>query len=272
MNPNQINKQAAIPEGATTADPGKAPVKPGLEEKPGNGFTTTLRPDLPATPEEVLAEVTEDSTGKRMSTDEQIEFINNLPPEMLNIFAMKVKQHMEQAVAAEQEAKKKPQYVTDFSVLPEKSIFDLSVPIQAIDHQVPEYLKLTLKDPNYSPRWIQTGVRRLGQARAQGWSYITQEDLAQQLGIEITADAAGHFVYIDTVAMKISKQKLFSQLRANFQRAIIMTQQAKLHEKMKSVIEQEIQNAADPESGLPFRDQFIHYRDKNAMNVYSPLG
>lgn len=213
-------------------------------------------------------QVASESTGKKLTREEQIEFIKNLDDDMMVVFAKRVQEHILEETQAK--VKPKPQWVTDFSVLHEQNIFDLNTPIQAIDHQIPEYLDIKLKDSNFSPRWIQTSSKNLGTRRSQGWSYITQEDLAEGLKVEIEPDSSGHFVYIDTVAMKIPKAKLFSQLRSNYLRAIQLTQQSKLHERMKAAIEDEITNSSD-ERGMPLGESFNYYKEKNAMNVYSPL-
>jgi hypothetical protein len=217
---------------------------------------------------EAAAKVASESTGKKLTREEQIEFIKNLDDDMMVVFAKRVQEHIVEETQTK--AKPKPQWVTDFSVLHEQNVFDLNTPIQAIDHQIPEYLDIKLKDPNFAPRWIQTSSKNLGTKRSQGWAYITADDLAEELKVEIEEDSSGHYVYIDTVAMMIPKAKLYSQLRSNYLRAIQLTQQSKLHEKMKAAIEDEISMASD-EQGIPLKDSFQYYKDKNAMNVYSPL-
>lgn len=267
---NPIKPVTPVPNPVIESKPADKPIK----EVPtsGNPFTESLRTGgLPNAPEEIIGDVAAEATGKKLTREEQIAFINNLPDDLMLEFARRVRSHIEEDSKAKVQPHK-PQYVTDFKTLREDSIFDLNIPIQAIDHQIPEYLNVTLKDSNYEPRWIQTSSKRLGQARAQGWSYVTKEDLGAELGVEIEADSAGHFVYIDTVLMKMTKQKLYSQLRSNYLRAIQMTQQNKLHEQMKQAIENEIERSVDPISGLPLGETFRKYKDKHAMNVYSPLG
>ena len=226
-------------------------------------LTSELDPDNPT-----VKQVASETTGKKLTREEQIEFIKNLDDDMMVVFAKRVQEHIQEETQAK--TKPRPQWVTDFSVLHEQNVFDLNTPIQAIDHQIPEYLDIKLKDPNFAPRWIQTSSKNLGTKRSQGWAYITSDDLAEELKVEIEEDSSGHYVYIDTVAMKIPKAKLYSQLRSNYLRAIQLTQQSKLHERMKSAIEDEITNASD-ERGNPLGESFNYYKEKNAMNVYSPL-
>lgn len=236
-----------------------------------NSFTGAIDRSIPEAPEAVQ-HVAAEVTGKKLTYEEQVKFIAELPDDLLAQFARRVKDQLATEAAEQTQSKPRLQYVTDFSTLQENSIFDLNTPIQAIDHQVPEYLDIKLLDPNFAPRWIQTSAKRIGQARSQGWSYITKEDLAEGLKVEIEADAAGHFVYIDTVAMKIPKSKLYSQLRSNYLRAIALTSQAKLHEKMKATIEGEIERSIDDKTGLPLGDAWNKYHSEGKMTTYSPLG
>lgn len=232
-----------------------------------NSFTGNIDRSIPVD-NPAVQQVATEATGKKMSYEEQVEFIKNLPDDLMIKFAQRVQEHIQE----ETKPKKKLEYVTDFSVLQENSIFDLNTPIQAIDHQIPEYLDIKLLDSNYSPRWIQTSSKRIGTARSQGWSYISNEDLAEPLKVEIEADAAGHFIYIDTVAMKIPKSKLYSQLRSNYLRAIALTQQSKLHEKMKQTIENEIERSMDDKTGMPLGEAWNKYNSEGKMTTYSPLG
>jgi len=236
-----------------------------------NSFTGGINRSVPVD-DPTVQQVAQEATGKKMTYAEQVEFIKNLPDDLMIKFAKRVQETIQESTAEQKASKKKLEYVTDFSTLQEASVFDLNTPIQAIDHQIPEYLDIKLIDPNFSPRWIQTSSKRIGTARSQGWSYIEAEDLAEELKVEIEADAAGHFVYIDTVAMKISKAKLYSQLRSNYLRAIALTQQSKLHEKMKQTIESEIERSMDDKTGIPLGDAWHKYNSEGKMTTYSPLG
>lgn len=253
------------------------PIHPHIPPKPvnevpteGNAFTDNFRNELPDDPE-IINQVASETTGKKLTREEQEQFIRELPDDLLVAFAKRVQEHIQTEAVSAAPKKAKLEYVTDFATMREQSVFDLNIPIQAIDHQIPEYLDIKLRDPNFAPRWIQTSSKRLGTAISQGWAYITKEDLEEHLHVEIEPDSSGHYVYIDTVAMKIPKQKLYSQLRANYLRAIQITQQSKLHEKMKATIENEISSAMDPNTGLPLHDNFERYKSENKMNVYAPL-
>jgi len=239
-----------------------------------NSFTGNIdRGTIPSVDDPTVQQVAQEATGKKMTYEEQVEFIKNLPDDLMIQFAQRVQTHIQtEAAETQSKARKKIEYVTDFSTLQESSVFDLNTPIQAVDHQIPEFLDIKLIDPNFSPRWIQTSSKNLGQKRSQGWQYISKEDLAEDLKVEIEADASGHFVYIDTVAMKIPKKKLYQQLRSNYLRAIALTQQSKLHEKMKQTIESEIERSMDDKTGLPLGDAWHKYNSEGKMTTYSPLG
>lgn len=158
-----------------------------------------------------------------------------------------------------------PRYITDFSNLSEASIYDMSIPIQAISHEIPDFLNVKLRDKNFEARWIQTNSRRLGQAIAEGFTYITKEELAENLQVHVTPDASGHFVYADVVLMKLPKEKLYARIRSNFIKSLNTTKNVgAMHEKMREAIEQDIENSADAED-------YKKYKNKKQFEVYSPL-
>lgn len=251
---------------AAIADAGLKPATEGTRiPKSNNPVKPTDLPNDPA-----VDKTTQEVVGRRLTRDEQIKFLNELPEDLMAEFALRVKSHIQEDAAKIQSKAVKQKYVTDFSTMHESDVFNLDIPIQAIDHQPPEYMDVQLKDTNFVPRWIQTSAMRLGQARSQGWGYVIQEDLAKQLNIEIEEDVNGHFVYNDVVLMKCTKEKVFTQIRANFQRALSVTHQGKLHERMRNAVESEIERSSD-EHGIPLRDAFNKYKESGAISTYLPL-
>jgi hypothetical protein len=53
-----------------------------------------------------------------------------------------------------------------------------------------------------------------------GFTYVTNNDLAKPLDVAITEDVNGRFINLDVVAMKCPKSKYFAALKATLQRAI----------------------------------------------------
>ena len=210
----------------------------------------------------------EEAQGRPLTNADIARMLQDLPADQMEEFTRRVAAETRRQAAAEATQKTKvpqTQYVTDFSNLQEKDIFDLRVQIEAISHEIPEFLTVKLKDPNYSPRWIQTNSRRLGQALAEGWHYVIHDDLGEELKVEISGDASGHYIYADVVLMKIQKSKLYSRIRANFLRSLAVTKsQTAIHDAMKKVIEQDLSNSE-------YGADFGRYNKSGAMKTYSPL-
>lgn len=229
--------------------------------------TATRIPQVDTTSPEAQKAATE-ATGKPMTNAELADMLKNLPPEQMEEFTRRVAAETRRQSAAEATTTSKskiPEYVTDFSTLQEKDIFDLRVPIEAISHEIPEFLTVKLLDPNYVPRWIQTNSRRLGQAHAEGWLYVTEEDLAEELKVEVADDVSGHYLYADVVLMKLSKAKLYSRIRANFLKSLAVTKtQAAFHDAMKKVIQQDLTNSA-------YGEDWATANREGKMSTYSPL-
>lgn len=164
-----------------------------------------------------------------------------------------------------------PKRVVDFSKLSEGDVYDLDIPIETIEHYVPDYTKIDLKDPNYIARWVSTHVARLGPMKQAGFTYITEEDLAAPLEMDIKPDENGVYRYIDVVAMKTPKDKYFRALRTNYLRAMAQTQQKKVHQLAQQVTENALMSGTTQEKA-PL-GQATEYQKRKAagqLNIYSP--
>jgi hypothetical protein len=205
-----------------------------------------------------------DVAGKELTDEQAQELINRMNGPQLLELARRI-----EAVKAEEQNKtsQKPRYFTasEFGNLKESDIYDFNVPIKAIDHQLPDFLDIKLKDPNMVARWINLDPRRMGQAIAEGWSYIGKDDLAQPLKVQVNNSADGHYVYADVVAMKLTKEKVYGRIRGNFLKSLSLTKSTlAIHEQMKNLIKAEL-------SSGPEGDTFQKYSQTGAMGVYSPL-
>jgi hypothetical protein len=212
-----------------------------------------------------VEKVAAETVGKPLTNEQLADMITKLPVDQMEEFTRRVAAETRRLNAEDAAKPVAPKYVTDFSNISEKDIWDLRVPIEAINHEIPEFLTVKLTDKNYEPRWIQTNSRRMGQVHAEGWKYVTQEDLAEDLKIQTADDASGHFVYADVVLMKIPKAKLYARYRANFLKSLAVTKsQAAIHEVMKNVIQQDLKNSE-------YGNDYLKYNKSGAMNTYSPL-
>jgi hypothetical protein len=241
-------------ETPTVAKPDPVRIPPPITPR----RTPSITP--PTTPE---AKVAADVVGKPLTNDQIAQLIAALPQDQMEEFTKRVAAETRRLNSEDKAEKAKPKYITDFATIQERDIFDLRVPIEAISHEIPEFLIVNLKDPNYVPRWIQTNSRRLGQAHAEGWLYVTEADLATELKVEVEDDVSGHYVYADVVLMKMQKAKLYQRIRANFLKSLAVTKsQGAIHEAMSKIINQDLaQSSSD----------FKKYNESGAMKTYSPL-
>jgi hypothetical protein len=123
--------------------------------------------------------------------------------------------------AASASAQAKPAIVDlDYSKLTMQDVYDLSIPIEAKPFGVNDPLKVDLRDKTYEARWVYKDPRRLGYMRNCGFIYVTAQDLASELEIEVVPDAEGHFTLDDVVLMRVPKVKYYGMMRANHERSI----------------------------------------------------
>jgi hypothetical protein len=173
-------------------------------------------------------------------------------------------------------APKKPAKL-DFSKLSEKDVFDLNIPIEAVDHSMPDYLKVDLKDTNYVPRWVNRDPRRLGPMKANGWDFVKPDEIENSLTLAITTDENGQYRFADTVLMKCEKVEYFGQLRRNHLRALAMVDPKNAHLAAKAIIEGELTGAGNTDlNGNPIADDktnagdYQRYNNAGKMKIYSP--
>jgi len=152
----------------------------------------------------------------------------------------------------------------DYSKLDESAVYDLSIPIIAIEHGLPESMKVELQDPNYVARWVHVHPQRLGGMKAVGFTTVTREDLAVDLNLSIEPDENGAYRYVDTILMKISKAKYFGQLRRNHQNAVNAVRPDNAHAAGKQAIENYLQTEGGADAARYMNDQ--------KLSVYTPGG
>lgn len=154
----------------------------------------------------------------------------------------------------------------DFTKLNENDVYDLNIPIVAIDHQVPDLTKVTLRDPNYVARYISMHPGRLGPMKAAGFTYVTPADI-EFLELDIKPNENGYFQFIDVVLMKCDKVKYYGALRANYLRARSATNPAMLHKQMQAQTAKAIAEMPDPE-GRTHKKDAQKYMLEDKLSVY----
>lgn len=103
----------------------------------------------------------------------------------------------------------------DWALLTEEEATDLrqDLNIPLIEHEVPSYMDLRLKDPEYVCVWVNRDQRRLGEHLAQGYEPVKAEHLALDFKIPLKFDSDGMYYYMDVIAMRVHKKTLFAKRR-----------------------------------------------------------
>jgi hypothetical protein len=167
-----------------------------------------------------------------------------------------------------------PKAQLDFTKITEKDVYDLSIPIEAIMHHVPDLTKIELKDKNYIARYINVHPGRMGPMKAAGFTYINKEDI-ESIAMDIQPDENGHYRYIDTVAMKCPKIKYLGALRANYERSVAVTDKNVLHRIMKNKTSEMLGSSEmsgpkenNPDYGKNYKREANKYQSENKLEVY----
>ncbi len=85
--------------------------------------------------------------------------------------------------------------------------------IPVIEHDIPDYMNIKLKDTEYEPVWASRDQRRLGQLLAKGYEFITPEMMADNFKVPLLFDSERHYVYSDVIAMRVHKRILYGKRR-----------------------------------------------------------
>lgn len=114
--------------------------------------------------------------------------------------------------------------------LTEDDAYNFEVAIAAAASYSPNFLKVALKDPNYIARWGNTNSIRQGQLVAQGFKYVTEDDVENLDTLEMHLDSRGHFVWADLIAVKIPKNIYYAGLRRAYVKSLHATNNKKAAE------------------------------------------
>ena len=163
------------------------------------------------------------------------------------------------------EGKKKEVTEIDWTKVEEKDVFDLSVPIPAIEQEVPDYLNVHVQDKNYLTRWIHKLPERLGTCLVSGYSYVTAGDLDPRYPMALQPDSEGHYCYSDVVCLKILKSRYFAAIRRNYEKTMAVHGKNSVHSK----VGQQVANA-NPKLESAIRRGAISFYDEEAIEESGP--
>ncbi|MDR3392436.1 MAG: hypothetical protein P4L77_11965 [Sulfuriferula sp.] len=101
----------------------------------------------------------------------------------------------------------------DWSKITEAEAYKPDVYIPVIEHDIPDYMNIELKDNEYEAVWASRDQRRLGQLQAEGYEFIQKEHFAAGFHIPLIFDSEGLYLYQDVVAMRVHKRILYGKRR-----------------------------------------------------------
>jgi hypothetical protein len=137
----------------------------------------------------------------------------------------------------------------DWSRVTEREVADLNFPIPVIEHELPEYMTVYLKDNSYIAKWSHITQRRIGRLLAEGYEYVTPEDWDQNFPQILKFDSEGHLTFDDVVAVKIHKSRFYGKIRRENEKAM-QIRGISGYDKVKGKLGQAIANIPGMESAI----------------------
>lgn len=105
----------------------------------------------------------------------------------------------------------------DYKTISEKDIMNPGIYIPVIEHDLPEYMDMKLKDEEYVPVWINRDQRQVGVKQAEGYDFVRASDVDPRWVTPLKFDSEGLYVYQDVVCMKIHKRLRYAKLRKYYE-------------------------------------------------------
>lgn len=101
----------------------------------------------------------------------------------------------------------------DWATVTERDIYSPGIYIPTIEHQLPDYMNMRLKDAEYEVVWASRDQRRLGQLAAEGYELLRPEHVDPNFKLPLLFDSEKMYTYMDVVAMRVHKRILYSKRR-----------------------------------------------------------
>ena len=216
-------------------------------------------PNVQKTPEQLSTEATERIRVASSSTSQapssaaptaapQVPKIAGLSPEDLEAEILRILGKRATTTLKESAIAEEP----DWASLTEEEATDLNkaLNIPIIEHEVPAYMDIRLKDPMYVTVWVNRDHRRMGEVLAQGYEPLKAEHIAGDFKVPLRFDSEGLYTYMDVIAMRVHKKILFAKRRAVVEKSFYQLRalRALSEEKVKGKMDNE-----DPLLGNAFR-------------------
>jgi hypothetical protein len=99
----------------------------------------------------------------------------------------------------------------NWATMTEAEAMQASTYIPAIDHELPDYLNVELKDPEYMPVWGHKDQRRLGALQAMGYELLKPEHIHPNFKEVLKFSSEGMLEWEDVVCLRVHKSILFAK-------------------------------------------------------------
>ncbi len=136
---------------------------------------------------------------------QQASQIPNLEAEITRILEKKKQQQQQQNAAGVEEP--------DWSKISEAEAYNPAVSIPVIDHDVPDYMNMKLKDDEYMCVWANKDQRRLGALLAEGYEILKKEHVHPDYQVPLMWSSEGTYEYADVICMRVHKRVIFAKRR-----------------------------------------------------------
>ena len=128
----------------------------------------------------------------------------------------------------------------DYSTLSERDAFRQDIYIPVIEHDIPEYMNVELKDKEYLPIWVNRDQRQLGAKMAEGFELLKREHLPDGYNPPLKFDSEGLYVYQDVVCMRVHKRIRFAKIRKFYEISKNQLRPAQAQENAKSTLMEKV--------------------------------
>lgn len=132
----------------------------------------------------------------------------------------------------------------DWSSITEQEAYNPAVYIPIIEHDIPDYMNLKLKDQEYEAVWASKDQRRLGQLLAEGYEYLKEEHVHPHFKVPLKFSSDGLYIYQDVIALRVHKRILYSKRRRALEMSINQLKRKGADSRIKSKLNSLIE--ADP--------------------------
>jgi len=105
----------------------------------------------------------------------------------------------------------------DWSTLTEAEAMSAATYIPVIEHDIPDYMNMKLKDAEYMCVWASRDQRRIGQLQAEGYEFLKKEHVHPDFKLPLLFDSEGLYTYADVVCMRVHKRIVYGKRKKALQ-------------------------------------------------------